>query len=598
MKKNFCIIFLILFSVNHIFSQITLNPEHSFYSSVQSWQNRGIINSVPSIRPYPVSSIKEILHTVIENGSNADKEIAQEYLNEVNEKPWLLSLNTSLNLKNENSDNKFLYNISPAVKGNVNLLEDSFNIAYKLGLSLRNDYYIEHFLPSYSNYQSDARFDPAKIKSIQMFLESNDIFSYRNKGLILQGGIFRSGYGDFLNEGLALNDTAFHRPTLQFSYSNKLFAYNQSFSMLGATINNPQSSRSKNTKYLAFHSIELSPFSWLSGAFYETSVFGKRFDFSYLLPTPFMIAQSFSGYADSLMMGARLKITPFSAFSIKTDLLVDDLDVNRLLKFNFNSKNRVAWNTGFEFTPEPKLINKIALNFLIVTPYTYTHWDVNNEVTEEITLDTINYQNYTNCGYTIGSTLPPNSSQIKLDFDFTPLRNLKINIFGSLIFHANINESLTEDEQLLYLIADKNVYSTDGSIFNHTYYYSENNSEVSGYLDTAWNFMNFLNQAHKMTIVQTGINADYNILKKSWGSLKLKAVYTFEFIKNKGVDSDMLPGLVKYNPESESYTYTSQGSEITTTNKREVIDYYKDQWISNFYNQTNHFLYLALEYNF
>lgn len=607
MKKALFLIILIFIPVYLIFSQITLNPEHDFYKSVQSWQNRGIIKSVPVMRPYPASNIKEILQTVIQTGSEADKQVAEEYWQEITGKIWNAELDTEVTLKNEDSDNSFLVNITPRLNGNVNLLEDSINIGYDVGWSLRNDYYIGLFNPSYSEYSCDGRFDPAKIGPLQMFLQTNDIFSYRNNDIILQAGVFRNGYGDFLSEGVALNDGAFHRPIILFSYNNQFLSYTQEFSMLGATVNGFSTIAStrikklqpKDTKYLAFHAIELTPFDWLSCAFYETSVYGKRFDFSYLLPVPYMTAQSFSGFADSIMMGARFKIIPVPSLSIKTDLLVDDLAVNDLVKLNFNSKNRIAWNTGIEWTPEPTFIEKLALNFLIVTPYTYSHWDVNNAVTEEMTADTVNYQNYTNSGYMIGTSVQPNSMQLKVNFDFTPVKNLTINFYSSLVVHANIVETLTADEQMVYACANRGVYSTDGSIYTHPYYYYEDGDGTrhSGYIRTAKEYMNFLSQAHKMMVVQAGIDAYYKVFKNKWGKLNLKAGYTFEFIKNKGVDSNIFPGDVDFNSTTGVYTYTNTaGTEITATNKTQVLDYYKSNWVSGFHDQYKHFIYLGLEY--
>lgn len=596
-KKSCSIIFALLFTLQFTFAQVTLNPSHSFYKSVQSWQNRKLIGTVPVTRPYSASNIKEILQIVLENGSEKDKALAEQYWLELTGKPWNAVLAVDANLKAEGSDIKKLFNVLPSVNGNINLLNDKFNIGYKFGISIRNDANIENYLPEFSNYSCDGRFDPAEFKSLKLFIEANNIFSYRKNGIILQAGIFRQGYGDFLNEGVTMNDTAFHRPTILFSYSSKLFSYTQSLSMLGATVNSLYTSSTKDTKYLAFHSIDFTPFNWLSAAFYETSTFGKRFDFSYMIPAPYMIAQSFSGYADSLMMGVRFKIIPFSSFAIKTDLLVDDLAVNELLKFNLNSKNRIAWNTALEYTPEESFIDRIALNYLIVTPYTYSHWDYNNAVTEEMTADTINYQNYTNCGYTIGTTLPPNSMQLKLNVDFQPLKKLNISLFGSYNLHANIVETLTPEEQMIYALADENIYSTDGSIYTHPYYYDPTcyyKDESHGYIMTAWDYLNYLNQAHKMTVVQAGLNTDYVLFQNNYGSLTLKLSYIFELIKNKGVDSNIYPGQVTYDKVSEEYTYNGH----ITKNRNEVLNYYKQIWISNFKDVINNFVYIGIEYKY
>ncbi len=600
--KKFLISFLILtLSLSTLFAQMTLEPDHPFYTSLQSWQNRGIVDELPPTRPYPASTIKEILELVMEEGSDKDKESAEIYWQEITGKAWQLYLKTEENLKIQDSKTSNYLNITPMLKGNINLFNDYVNFAYGIGWSIRNVFKLESFIPSYSNYSSDARFDPAVVKNFNILLEGNDLISYRNKGLILQAGVFRNGYGDFLNEGLALSDTAYHKPTILLSYTNQKLSYIQSFSMLGATLNDYHNVRSQDTKYLSFHAFEYKPWNWISASFYETGIYGKRFDFSYLLPVPYMIAQSFSDYADSIMMGARLKLLPVSSLALKTDLLVDDLSVNDLFKLKLNSKNRIAWNFGIDYTPEPNFINSISLNCLIVTPYTYTHWDTEARNTREMTPLTINYQNYTNCGFPIGTNIPPNSTQFKLDINLAPVKNLNVNLFASFVLHANIIETLTDDEQLIYALAQKNIYSTDGSIFTHPF-------TTKGYLKTSWNYMNFLNQEHKMSVFQTGLNATYKLFTNRFGTFSFKTGYIFEMIKNKGVDANIYPGLndnlnledpLVYDKDNNTYSFTaSDGKEFVNASPSEILNYYQKQWISNFHNQTQNYIYLSFEYRF
>lgn len=608
MKNKIVLGFCVFFFSNLLFAQMSLNPSHEFYASTISWQNRGIVKNLPPIRPYTVSNIKEILQTVIENGTETDKEIAKAYWEELTGKAWHLELQAENIYKNQNSESSDYVNVMPSVNGDLAFFEDMLSLGYNLRFSIRTAFKPEDFYPEYTNYSSDARFDPGMIGPLYGMLDGKSLIALRKGGLILQAGISRNGYGDFLNEGLALNDSAFHRPNISISYVNDLLSYTQQLSMLGATTNTLYTtSEPRNSKYLAFHAFELKPFSWLSASFYETMVFGKRFDFAYMLPVPFMVAQSFSGYADSLMMGLRFKFTPVNALSISTDFLVDDMQFNELVKFNFNSKNRIAWNTGIEYTPEPKLLERISLNYLIVTPYTYTHWDVDDTVTNEMTATTINYQNYTNCGYTIGTTLPPNSHQLKVSVDFKPVKNLKISFYGAFMQHANITETLTVDEQLAYLLADEGVFCTDGSIYNHPYgqyaWDEESGTFIitNKYLPTAWNYMNFLTQAHKMIDVQAGLKASYELFNnKKFGSLSLNLSYVFEFIHNKGVDSEIFPGgTLEYNSETGSYKYNlADGSSYSTTDKNEVVNYYIDQWIAGFSDQWKSFITLSLEYRF
>ena len=610
MKTKLSIVLFALLLTTSVYSQITVDPSHNFYSTVQGWYNRGIVNKIPPVRPYPTLDIKEILNTVLDcqDSTELDIELANSYLQELNSKPWNLDLKTEYTYDNKNYTSDYLLNIIPSVNGNLNLFNDCINIGYQAGFSIRNQYNISDFVANYQNFNCDARYDPATVGNFGIYLNVNDVVSFSKNGFIIQAGISRQGYGDFLDEGLALNDQAFHRPYFSLSYLNNFLSYTQQLSILGATVNKTSTSP-KDIKYLAFHAIELKPLKWLSASFYETSVFGKRFDFSYLLPVPFMVGQSFSGYAASLMMGVRLKLTPVKNFALKTDIFIDDLAVNELVKLNWNSKNRIAWNTGLEYTPVPKFIESLGINFLMITPYTYSHWDVDDAVTETMSSSTINYQSYTNCGYTIGSTLPPNSEQIKINLTLTPLRNLKIKMYASYMEHANIVETLTDQEKMVYLLANSDVYSTDGSINTHPYMYDQSgyweslgNSTNHTYIPSAWDFMNFLNQAHKLTDIQAGITVDYQVFKKKFGSLSLNIGYTFESILNKGVDSDIFPGgCVTFNSENNEFTYQmfdTAKTKVTTTDISEILNYYTNYWVSKFTNQFNHFVTIGFEYKY
>lgn len=593
MKKIISITAFIVFSAWIVSAQINLDPGHDFYKSVQSWENRGLVSGVSPVRPYALSDIKNILKSVIEgNASEIDKEIAEYYWNEATGKPWNVSLEVEGVYRNRDDDKGNLIDLSPEVRGLAGFMDSEISLGYQIGFSVRNRFDKGLYLPDYANYSTDARFDPASVGNFGIYLNVNTIASFSKNGLTVQAGVFREGYGDFIGEGVALNDSAFHKPTVSLSYMNRLFSYTQQMSMLGATLSSFSRNSPKSTKVLSFHAFELKPAKWFSASFYETSMFGNRFDFSYLLPVPYMAAQSFSGYADSIMMGIRFKLIPFRNFAFKTDILVDDLAVNDIVKLNFDSKNRISMIAGIEYTPEPKFLERVGLNYLAVTPYTYTHWDVDDFATNEITANTINYQEYTNCGYTIGTTVPPNSQQVKLSVDLRPAKNLKINMFGAFTVHGNITETLTEEEQFSYLLCDENVFNTDGGIHTNPWGYNAEEDKFE-YMSSAWNYMNFLKQEHLMYNIQTGISGSYEFARTKFGAVKINAGYVFEYIRNKGVDSNIFPGgKLSYDENTKIYLY--EGG--TSVSKSEIVNYYKEKWISSFTNQFNNYFSLSLEY--
>ena len=214
MKKNLFVLIFLSTLILSGFAQITLNPSHDFYKSVISWQNRGLITTIPPTRPFSASNIKEILNIILESDSEIDKKQAQIYWEEITGKPWNIAIISDSNYKNQNSESSFLENVTPELNGNISLFHDMVNMGYQAGFSIRNAYFIQNYLPLYSNFYCDARFDPANVGDLGIYLNINDIVSFRKNGFIIQAGIYRNGYGDIIGEGLALNDDSFHNQNL------------------------------------------------------------------------------------------------------------------------------------------------------------------------------------------------------------------------------------------------------------------------------------------------------------------------------------------------------------------------------------------------
>lgn len=599
LNKKFFTVVLFSFVIEiSLFAQISLNSQDDFYKTVQEWQIRNVIKTVPPMRPYPLSVITEILLDVLENGSSKDRLIAQNYLDEINGKKWHFitevqntsKLTSIQNSEKEKTKIESELAIYPALNGELNLFEEYISFAYNAGFCLRTLDDEKDFLPFATFSNHDALFDAAKIGPLYGLMDMNDAFAFGKNGFYFQAGVFRNAFGPFLNEELALNSQSLHRPVIGFSYYNSKFAYSQSVSTIGATTNSGIESEVVGGKFLSFHEIEYSFTKWLRGTFYETAVFGGRFDPSYIIPTPFMLSQSFSGYSDSIMMGLNITAIPMSGLMIATDILVDDLSVNDLVKFNLDSKNRIAWKNGAKYAFGDFLLDSISLDYTLITPFTYSHWDFDNYSTFTMNSNTYNYQNYTNCGYTIGTNLPPNSDKISLSFSLTPITGMKVNIFTNFMRHANVLESFSDDEALEYLMNEKNVFSTDGSIFTHAHHYGDN-----GFFSTAVNHLNFLTQPHKMYVLQTGFDCDYSFNQIKFGKWSINFSYLFEFIHNYGVDTNLFEGgKVTFNEKNQTYEYDGKFS----TNQNEVVVYYRNLWAQKLTNLYNNYFTISVKCQF
>ena len=609
MKKKivrFCLTFFFLTFTSFAFAQMTADPGHNFYKDAQRWQSFGIVENLPPLRPYPYNVIKNILLEVIECDLQNEASRAEEYYEELTGKAFNASFEAgaSTNLYTENpvsaadtsgtadGESKtaayFSGLLCPRLFGDLELFDDLVGIGYKVGFAGFNcsaKDYLENFLPAFSFLSTDTLQDSAEVLVFKFYLDTNETLSVGKNNIFVQLGVNRIGYGSFLDDGLSLNDNAYHMPNIAFTVMQPRWSYSQLYAALGATRNYDGNGLMAN-KYLAFHQLTFKLTNRMSLSYYENIIFGNRFDFSYIIPAAYMAIQGIGGCDDNLQVGLRFDYRILDGLLWASDIFVDDVNFNELIKFNFDTKIRVAFTSGLIFNPKNSAFSNITLKYTLVTPYTYSHWQYKDDAEKTITANTYNYQSYTNNGYSIGSSLMPNSDQVKASFDFSPVKNLDLTFNFAFARHGNSSETLTTDEALIYMLADSLVYATDGSINQHV--------EVDGgkYLDSAWDHLNFLNQEHKMYIFQAGLAAKYTLAKFNWGSISLRASYDAEYTVNKGVDSNLFPGGLTVQNEDGTYSYDGQ----VYSSAESLLAAYKSDWVADFRNVFTNYFYFGLEY--
>ncbi|MBQ0038886.1 MAG: hypothetical protein KBS64_00470 [Treponema sp.] len=552
MKKLFAGLVSLFVGASALFAQVTVDPSDDFYSQAFIWHSRGVVSRIPPVRPYPLQNVKAILDEVLENGNEEDKAVAAECYERLTGKKLYVYLDVDGYLKYEKidkdgtSDSELAKNvyICPGIQGDLAPFDgtDKASFGYSMGITVAPHPESE-CLPNYTNPTHDAVFDPSELGPCKMYLDVNDIIAYGNEDLYVQGGIYRSGYGNYLGQGLVLNDTRFHSTNLSLTWMKGRLYYTQMLSMLGATRSyNGDISTLDSGKSLGFHAIGYEVCDWFDFSFYEAAVIGERFDLCTLLPVPYMISEELTGAGDGVFMGVTFNVKPAQGWLWATDVLVDDFPINEFLKFNLDSKYRIAARTGIIWTPEASMVKKVSLTYTAITPYTYSHWEYDPlEKGSRITPTTINRQNYTNNGIKIGSQYEPNTDAVELSVDLKPVDRLKLNIHGAFSRHGNICESITDEEAEEYLSSEAGTYATDGSIYTHSMF--SNDGKNGKHVDTAWNHLNFLSQDHIETTVRFGADGEYLLLKNDRGSsVSLRAGMDFEYIHNYGVGNEMFPG--------------------------------------------------------
>ena len=124
--------------------------------------------------------------------------------------------------------------------------------------------------------------------------------------------------------------------------------------------------------------MELYPLPWLTLSIFESVVWGGRFELLYMLPfAVHYYTQGMVGFPDNSFIGISGGIKLPHAVRVDFIAYFDDMAFNDLIKLDFNTRLKFAFQTGVSWTPNLPYLARLELNGMVVTPYTYTHadWD-------------------------------------------------------------------------------------------------------------------------------------------------------------------------------------------------------------------------------
>lgn len=560
-KKIIISIFLILVAVT-TFAQVSVDPLDPIYSDILAWENLGLTPNLPPLRPYPLPLIKSILLTVSECEYPEIVECAKKHYERIFTRNFYIGAEADARVKADSYlDEEHQVSASVQVFGDAELFNRAA-IAYKLNVLATTDK-DAGVLPMYKEYDYDAVDDAVDMGPLSAYTDMNVSTSYGTDKIYFQAGINRSSFGSFLDNSTVLGSQALHTGSISFVVNQEKWNFTQALLTISATRNN--GTYSMPNKFMALHSLNYKFNKYLTLSYYENIVYGKRFDPTYFLPVPYMIAQGVGGFEDNLQMGISARVSAFKGLSWVTDLFVDDLSLNDLIRFNFDTKLVFALQSGVQYTPVNSLFSFMSMDYTLIAPYMYAHSeDEVDSITGEATAGTgsvLNYQNYTHHGKCMGSSLYPNSDRLALSIKFNPIKKLNIKVDSCFIRHANVCENLSLEEAKKYLAADEGDYLTDGSVLNHQ---EIDGTQIDSYKDS---FL-FMKQDTKMYVFQLGLNLEYALVTKKIGTFSVLAGWTLEYIHNYGVQNDIFKGTgVDYG----SLTQADVDSAIATW-KSQLID--------------------------
>ncbi|MCQ2584331.1 MAG: hypothetical protein MJ185_01975 [Treponema sp.] len=591
MKKNFLFLIFFVCTFASIYAQVSANPNDSFYKKAAIWEAEGLLeNSLPQVRPYPLHIVEEILNQVISQEDDVESEIARTEYERIFGRKWHAGFSVLDTQKNTSNFFDWDFHLS----GDAKLFKYG-GVSYNLGLCAIMGNETDHY-PLFTNIKHEAVQDGHQTGPFIGYADMNCNGWFGNETFFGTAGITRFGFGPFWQEGLALNDSAYHSSGLSYVFRFKPgWQYSQVFTSVGATNNLGQELFS--AKYLALHSLKWDINQKFSICYYENSIFGRRMELTYLFPSPYLINQGINGCNDNVQMGLMFEARPVKGLKVSGDFFVDDIAFTGL---TLDGKYRVAGTLGASYAPKNSVFRIFDLNYTAVMPYVYAHWDYDDYKDFRMSGTTINYQNYTNSGICMGSSLGPDSDRIKFTGKITPVKNLELDITASFARHQNVCENLPDYEKLMYVFSEQGKYKTDGSLLTHQKIERENGRE-GYYLDNASDHLNFMTGSHTLKDFVLGIDASYVLKTNKTGTLKFNAGYTFEFIKNYGIDRDIYKGLGKPVVSNEDGTYTWLEK---TYESKEALDAaglikaraFYDSWASGLTDIVNHFVFAGFTY--
>lgn len=470
MYKSLIVLCLFIFlSLGRLFSQGYIDINDPLYRYIDLWYGEGLIKNLPYIRPYPQKLVKEILKKVRQKGSREDSETADWYLKRMN-KPFQsdvsLIADTTISNNRYSSVYSTVYDIALP-------LTSSVSAAMKIRGFLLDREKGEVF-PAGERSLYDFIEDDASIslngKTIDARQGINTLFSVETGKVSFESGIVRSAFGPFFDDGAVVSSKAPMAGHFSFSWDLSSVRYNAMLLSLTASTNSGYGRFPE--KYFFIHGLRFFLFPWMDLNIFESVVWGKRIDLLYIMPMSILFDdQGLGGFEDNSFLGFSVNFN-FNRIQIPLVFYADDLHFRDMAAFKFNTRYKFSLQTGISWSPDILFFKQASVNYLMVTPYMYTHRSADGIPGSSDYSGYINYQNYTHLGTNLGPGIEPNSDRLKLNILLMPLKFFKIDMFSNLFRHGNASEGYSSGDGSIF---DDGWISASQNIFSHLRFLTQDN---------------------------------------------------------------------------------------------------------------------------
>ena len=274
------------------------------------------------------------------------------------------------------------------------------------------------------------------------------------------------------------------------------------------------------------HGINWSPVSWMTLGLLESVVWADRMEPLYFLPlSELFTSQSIASWGDNSFVG--LSGSLYLPQNLRFDAVAyaDDLDFSGMIKGNFDTKWKLAIQGVLSWAPPSSYLQKVALDYTAVGPYTYTHWaDINNN-------GDIGVIAYTNAGQNIGPALDPDSDRVTVKATSMSVEGFQLTGLLRLIRHGNASAGVTG-----YSSSTSTTGNASGNLGDPgVAITSTGTADIfqAGYATgTVPQFFRFLTQSVIETSYQAGLSAIWSKRLEGIGRFSASASYLFEYIAN------------------------------------------------------------------
>ena len=517
-----------------VFALDITDPLGDIYDDIQVWYEAGLIDEVPSLRPYPAQVLVAVLRQVTADSSTpaADRQQAEAYLAALEAERdidgvWF----GKAQLKSSESE-EYLF-------GGAGIEYNTWFSDY-VALNGRwvafGKYEGDGYYPAGEGRELDSFDDNAEMavagRQIDLRQLFTNSFSFGTDSLYFQAGIHRSSYGPVFDNGAVLGGYAHYAPTFNVVWDEG-GKFGMTTTYMELTASNYYGEEVFSDKRMAMQTYTYRPVEWAEFEFLQSIVYGNRFDLVYFVPFSFLFYnQNLAGYEDNSWMGFSAALDLPRQTGFNAVVYIDDAHFNDFLRFDFNTMFKAAINTEFTWTPMHRYLRRLSLDYLAVTPYTYSHKSGRfSDYPETVGADALkysewlaenaNYLNYTSYGDTLGPVLDPNSDRFTLKYNARPLPGLDVKLIGRMIRHGNPTAEGYNSDGV-----------TDGSVYDDGY----DDNEEHTFKD-----LRFLTQDELEYTFTAGFDLGYTF-DLDPHTIKLLFGYRLEHIRNKMNDGYPVKG--------------------------------------------------------